>query len=296
MRVWRRISWKAPFFILAAFIPVLRSPLHPSSVLAASCLPIQLKALGAVPGVAQIKKALERLGPEDRPLFMRAFIGFVPLDSDKLNLSEKFQASFESPQALFSNDSPTADGGSTLFHGNIFVEGYFRVSGILKKLKGESMAQVRDEQPWLRWRPEIGEYQLEHGGTQMPLLEPYLRNGKLTLYRGLTRGLTQAPPQKEVFFTPNLETAKAWARSGNYLEITLDPSEIRDLYAGIEYNAVEVAILDSRILDRIFQHDRHTLRQAIGSQAPDALTFWREGSTWLFSDRSPARSPVRTRD
>ena len=218
------------------------------------------------PTAVQIGKAYDLLQPGDEMYFERACIGMISYKADNFNFADKFKKSFQHPLAVLSNDNKNMGGGSVVFHGNIFAEGYFRELKLTEKAGGLTTTDLMKMQPWLQWHSETQAYTLEHGHMQAALLKSYVKDGKVTIYRGL--GAHQMDQIKRLqagdktalaelfsgthdalFFTPDLFAAKKWA-DGYYIEITLDEADIEKLYTGIEYNYVEIAMPDPALFQK----------------------------------------------
>lgn len=221
------------------------------------------------PSLPSLKHALDALSSTEAPEFRRAAMNAIGIDDPELHFATRLRKSMKGPVPLFSNGDPTV-GGSSIFRGNVFVEGFFRTVGLREKIHPEvSTLQVEREQPWLRWDAGKGDYVLEHGGTQRALLEPYMKNGKVTLYRGLgkdqadlLRVLKAGHPEAleklftqhrdALFFTPDEASAQLWSQ-GYYVEITLTEADLDSLYAGIESGYVEAAVADPSLMLRVIR-------------------------------------------
>lgn len=212
------------------------------------------------PTAAQISNAYDLLQASDSLYFMRPCIGGISYKAEGFDFTNKFNGSFQHPLAVLSNDNATMDGGSVVFHGNIFAEGYFRELKLAEKEGELTTKDLIKMEPWLQWHPDTQAYTLERGHMQDALLKPYVKNGKIKIYRGLAAHQMDQIKRLQagdktalaelfsgthdaMFFTPDLFAAKKWA-DGYYIEITLNEADIENLYAGIEYNYIEIAMAD----------------------------------------------------
>lgn len=90
-------------------------------------------------------------------------------------------------------------------------------------------------------------------------MKPFVKNGSVTLYRGLSRrdlaSMIKARDGTEadrealfsegrdaLFFTPDKSQMQKWATEKVFVEITLKEAELSNIYGGIEFDYVEVAI------------------------------------------------------
>ncbi len=200
-----------------------------------------------------IKSLVDSKSPE-RTFFLRPSLT-PPLELSEY--SQKIQDSYERPTEI--------DGGSILFHGNIFAEGYFRMTRLGKpKATAPTTESLANSQTWFKWHPDTQTYTEEHGSSQMILLDSEVHAGKVTLYRGLNKkqvdqlkklksGDTSALSEifsnerDSMFFTTSREDAKKWAK-GYYIELKVDEADIQKSYVGFEYNYIEIAIHSAEVL------------------------------------------------
>jgi hypothetical protein len=164
---------------------------------------------------------------------------------------------------------PILEGQVSIFHGHLFPEGYFRsLRGFTQQKQGlQTTAELERNEPWLKWDAMNGRYVLKRSDTIETLLTPYTENGQVTLYRGVTSeneaavlkkflaGKTSAikslfnEKRDAIFLTPDRASADKWAQE-YILEMTLDLSQLKGTYAGIEADYVEVAISDIALLKK----------------------------------------------
>jgi hypothetical protein len=210
------------------------------------------EAFGDRPQIADVGPGLDQLPPQDQKQFLL-------LTSDPGGFSEK----------LIDNSylKPVVAGTVAIFHGDIFVEGYFRNQRGQNPGKNPPSTQTLSQtQPWLHWNPQTHAYVAEHAGTAVSLLASFVKDGKVTLYRGLRSEAEAAAYRKiakgnsvgvaealfegnrdAVFFTTDKAAAIQWS-TGSVLELTIDEAATHNFYVGIETTYVEVGIFDPKVL------------------------------------------------
>lgn len=159
--------------------------------------------------------------------------------------------SYRKPAPFYNKVNQRA-GGVALFHGSIFAEGYYRTHP-------DAIRNLMTRQTWLEWNPQKRTFTSRRGNPAPLLTRPYVRDGKIRLYRGLSdRNLQMLFTARDggpaeinaiferrdaLFFSPDRNVMSKWATDGRYIEITLDARYLGEVYAGIEYDYVEVALL-----------------------------------------------------
>lgn len=183
------------------------------------------------------------------------------------------------------------DGGVVLHKGNLFIEGYFRRTQVISKSQennesnGENsnlstFQSAIDNQIWMYWNGTM--YLLKKGSAVVSeLLQLNPDTETFTLYRGMNpteadkwlsafqnndlKNITEHlfpksgnnRKKKELFFSPQLEGASVWTDTNTVLKIEFSKSSFekilksKTIYAGIEYNYVEVAIPALELSDLI---------------------------------------------
>lgn len=248
------------FLILSLFLAL------PTGAMAAPSCAAQFGG-PLMPTETQFKEFFLALPQNVRALFSSPGIGVLGFGDPRLNLAQKIKDSFTKPQSVFAADPNEDTGGVSVFHGNFFITDNFRVNGITLTHNGvEHTPQVEATQYWIQWHADTGTFTVEQGHTQMALLGPFVKNGKVTLYRGLGPAeeselelLKQGQKdmlaklftsQKDaLFFTPDESIAREWAK-GFYIEMTFDVADLNDFYAGIEINYVEGADFNPDVLQK----------------------------------------------
>lgn len=215
-----------------------------------------------------VQRALESLADvsaREKTLFYIDEWGFDFLHSKDYGFGDRLRDSYFSPQPLY-NKRNEMDGGMAIYHGNIFVDAYYRDHRGLHQDNAPSTEQLAKQQVWFRWNPNQKTYSREYGGSQLVLMKESLKrgNGKVKLYRGLSqREVNQLKALKDgnpavlkdifsvqrdsIFFSTNIETAKKWSK-GYYITMTVDQNMLQKSYVGIEYDYLEVAVYDPQIL------------------------------------------------
>lgn len=209
------------------------------------------------PSAAQIRTALLSTEGEDRLHFLR------PSYTPPIELTEYPRLVNESYQHIVA-----IDGGSVLFHGNIFAEGYFRQTRLGKPhTTAPSTQSLIETQTWFQWDGK--RFTEQKSLPQLELLRPFIKDGFVTLYRGLSGEQAQqmksakggtAQSLKELFpanrdalfFTPDYESARKWSK-GYVAEIKIAVEDLKNIYTGIEYDYVEVAIPSGDIILKTLQ-------------------------------------------
>ncbi|QDK37715.1 hypothetical protein [Bdellovibrio sp. NC01] len=209
------------------------------------------------PSAAQIRTALLSTQGTDRLHFLR------PSYTPPIEMNEYPRLVNESYQHIVA-----IDGGSVLFHGNIFAEGYFRQTRLGKpQATAPSTQSLIETQTWFQW--DGGKFTEQKTLPQIELLRPFIKDGFVTLYRGLNReqvqqmksakaGAAQSlnelfPANRDaLFFTPDYESARKWSK-GYVAEIKVAVEDLKNIYTGIEYDYVEVAIPSGDVILKALQ-------------------------------------------
>lgn len=217
----------------------------------------------------QVVQALKLLPPETADLFYEVDWG-IDAVKDYLKVSEALEKNDDEPIPL-ENKQALRSGGMTIFRNNIYPDQYFRKLSWSSSTEGTHFTpqELSYRQPWLKWMNKENKYILQFGSTNQSLLSPYIKNGKIKLYRGTSERAAQIfeQAQKEnqaesihklferieaLLFTPDKTAAQGWSR-GYVIEIEFDASllmNVSDVYAGVEYNYVEVALINPDILKK----------------------------------------------
>lgn len=206
------------------------------------------------PDMSAVRNAILSTVGNERSYFLRPS---MKPHFEEVEFNEKIAESYDHPTET--------DEGVVLFHGNIFAEGYFRMTR-LGVMNPPSTVSLIDQQPWFQWDPVKRTYTKKFGHAENVLLSPNMIDHKVTLYRGInadqvaqlrslksgqTEVLNQIFTNKRdsMFFTTDEESAKKWSK-GYYIELTVNESDIAKVYTGIEYNYVEIAIPSKEVMQK----------------------------------------------
>jgi hypothetical protein len=201
------------------------------------------------------------------------------LQGDTCSLVRDINASMTKPTHFYwlTGNGRTSFGGMALYKGDVFAEGFYRnrssgVQGALFSRKAYGPEELFLKQPWFEWNSQSKKFIAKLGNPSERILSHVVREQggtSLMLHRGTTVKFAEKTSALAtlnsfpfgaslggIFSTPSFEDAKGWASpvvlssrlelnqlSGSTLPVQSGNEKIPALYAGIEFNYVEVAFL-----------------------------------------------------
>jgi|GEM_PF-3921602 len=218
-----------------------------------------------VPPLSAVAQGLQKLKASEAPYFYVTDWGldFITTPDDMFGYGKMMKQSFRRPM-FFVNKENDRVGGIAAYKGNIFAEGYYREQDATKE---KPIRQMMRQQPWLEWNETTFSYIVKRGNPVRTLLAPWTKNGKVTIYRGLSKDDLASVLEAQrtgrledlfvlrdcMFFTPDENVMQKWAVEGVYLETTLNEADFDLAYGGIEHNYVELALTPEAV-KRILPH------------------------------------------
>lgn len=239
-----QIAFKSAIRVLAVYFLISGVP----SFAAITCD----ENLSNGPSMSDVVTGLERLPEADKNWFFETEWGGpeeLASDNDEYGYAKMLSNSLKIPQPFYNKRNQRV-GGIGAYRNHIFAEGYYRA-------QAERIAPLIAQQPWLQWNSENQKYEVRRGYTAEVLLSDYVRDGKVTLYRGLSQEDlksmldAQKDPKKfdalfakrdAIFFSPDKRALNKWAADGIAIELELNTNDFDKIYAGLEYDYVEVAL------------------------------------------------------
>lgn len=214
------------------------------------------------PLMAEVITGLNLLSPSETEHFYVTEWGDASQLEDPAYEYEKMVAeSINQPQPFYNKEN-NRRGGIAAFNYNIYAEGYYRM------VAGPKLFEKIKNQPWLEWDATTRKYKLRYGSTAAGLLRNYLKDGKVKVYRGVDQaGLDfikriLSGDRSELsgdsfgysdalFFTPDHVRARGTWASKAVIELELPENILPHIYAGIEFDYVEVALTPEALLSSI---------------------------------------------
>jgi hypothetical protein len=201
------------------------------------------------------------------------------LGSDDCSLIRHINESMTKPSFFFwlTGNGKQADGGMTLYKGDVFAEGFYRcrAAGVPQQIfarRKYNNTELMTQQPWLEWDRAARKFLPKIGNPATRVLQHLSREQGadfLTLHRGTDIFnskkediLANTTPFFEkygaIFTTPSFDAAKTWANPvivsaklnpSAFLNAATVPNPSRGgipaIYVGIEYDYIEIAFLFS---------------------------------------------------
>ncbi len=209
------------------------------------------------PSLENVVIGLNLLTPEEAETFYETSWGgadqLTNEPGDLYGYRKAIRDSYKKPQAYF-NKMNHRMGGIAVYQGNVFAEAFY-------KMHPEPFRDLMKKQAWLRWDEKNKKFIPERGNPASLLLQNYIINGKITLYRGLSLSDLQSMQKAQkggstefdalfaqrdvLFFSPDLRVVETWATEGKFIEVQINVADLDNVYAGIESDYVEVALLPS---------------------------------------------------